>query len=675
MATVDELMKVATNTLANPGQNMSNENRATLGLAPINSSSLQPTKQINYNTPQETPVPNISTLNSEAYGMTDPQKQAQTQVQKLQDLNNALLGEGSYRTEQENLAGLSELKKTQTDLAAQLKAIQNEQQMIPLQMQQEALGRGITTGGLQPLQTGRLRENAIRALSVNSLLEASRGNLTTATELVDRAVKAKFDPIREEIKTKIANLELFMKSPEYTNAEKKQAAAQLRLQQAEERKILKDEEDYKSILDISKTAAKSGASSELLNKISNAKTPIEAINLAGNYLDETLSQILTPTELETLKSLGINLPYGTTKRDAINQAKAKGIDIADAGIVGTYTADQIANAIKNIESGGNYDAKGASGEFGAYQFMPETWKQYSEEYRKSKGLRMSLAPTKENQDAVVKFKIQQWLDAGKSADQIALMWNAGEGATKPKSGVNAMGVPYSTSTYVGKIKEELGKISADAGVVDIDKVKRNLLATNLTKSQRTDLVNLIDTDGVEGLKTWSYSNKLNATERADYDLYDNARAAFQRALFEVDNNDATAGPYKTLWQNAKPYLLMQKDPQYVSLFSIIEQGQAQLRKGYYGTAVTDSEAVNAKRFLIDPQKDDMNTIRLKLIGGQGFLNFVNEAKIARSLGLPKPDIFKYLPTGTTPTNIGGSTQTYSSGQSGSLSSGMKFTIE
>ena len=41
---------------------------------------------------------------------------------------------------------------------------------------------------------------------------------------------------------------------------------------------------------------------------------------------------------------------------------------------------KLAAAIKQVESGGNYDAKGASGESGAYQFMPATWKSWAEKH-------------------------------------------------------------------------------------------------------------------------------------------------------------------------------------------------------------------------------------------------------------------------------------------------------
>jgi putative ABC transport system ATP-binding protein len=66
-------------------------------------------------------------------------------------------------------------------------------------------------------------------LSVSSLLEASRGNIALANDLVDREVKAKFDPVKEEIAAARANLELVLSSPEYTQAEKKRALSALEI--------------------------------------------------------------------------------------------------------------------------------------------------------------------------------------------------------------------------------------------------------------------------------------------------------------------------------------------------------------------------------------------------------------------------------------------------------------
>lgn len=197
----------------------------------INSTVLSSTPSINFTTPTPTPLYPVSTLDSTPPAtLTAPEQKAQTLSDQIQSLYSQDTGQSEYRTQQETAQGVPELQKTQNDLAAKLKSLQNEAQAIPLQLQQESTGRGITAGGLQPIQTAALRNNAIQALSTSSLLEASRGNLTTALNLVDRAVKAKFDPIEEKIKAATANLQLIVNSPEYSLADKNRAQQQLEVQ-------------------------------------------------------------------------------------------------------------------------------------------------------------------------------------------------------------------------------------------------------------------------------------------------------------------------------------------------------------------------------------------------------------------------------------------------------------
>jgi len=128
------------------------------------------------------------------------------------------------------------------------------------------------------------------------------------------------------------------------------------------------------------------------------------------------------------------------------------------------TAEQLAAAIKQHESGGNYNASGGSGESGAFQYTEPTWAQYSGEYTKDKlGQAQSLAPTPANQDAVTVYKIQKWMDSGYTPEQIASMWNAGQGRPDAYKqnwrGTNKYGVKYDTPAYVDSVMGLLGKTS------------------------------------------------------------------------------------------------------------------------------------------------------------------------------------------------------------------------
>jgi hypothetical protein len=127
------------------------------------------------------------------------------------------------------------------------------------------------------------------------------------------------------------------------------------------------------------------------------------------------------------------------------------------------TPEQLANAIKKTESGGNYGIKGASGEHGAYQYMPGTWNKYSSEYAKGTGMTGKVEMTPANQDAVTQFKIKQWKAQGLSDQDIAAKWNSGsEKNWQNKIGVNSKGVPYNTPAYVNKVMGNVQSVSPTA---------------------------------------------------------------------------------------------------------------------------------------------------------------------------------------------------------------------
>lgn len=163
-------------------------------------------------------------------------------------------------------------------------------------------------------------------------------------------------------------------------------------------------------------------------------------------------------------------------------------EIPESAVTG-YSAKDIAASIKQHESGGNYSAKGGSGEFGAYQFMPGTWDAYSAEYLKSQGKEpQSLVPSQANQDAVAEFKIQQWLNQGWDVRQIAAAWNSGSPTWEGKKGTNKQGVKYDVPSYVSAILKGLpsGGIGSWEPKTDTDWIAKAIM----TGEQPPDLKGL-----------------------------------------------------------------------------------------------------------------------------------------------------------------------------------------
>jgi hypothetical protein len=116
--------------------------------------------------------------------------------------------------------------------------------------------------------------------------------------------------------------------------------------------------------------------------------------------------------------------------------------------------DNILLAIRTIESQGNYEAVGWSGEYGAYQWMPESFAQFS--YRYFGELLDITLP--ENQDKVARKKVEELIDKGYTEEQIASIWNSGRPSYEGRIGVNKFGVRYNVPRYVNKFIAVLNQI-------------------------------------------------------------------------------------------------------------------------------------------------------------------------------------------------------------------------
>ena len=122
----------------------------------------------------------------------------------------------------------------------------------------------------------------------------------------------------------------------------------------------------------------------------------------------------------------------------------------------------LAKAIRRTETGGAkdpYNTPGASGEFGAYQFLPTTYKAWAKKHLGDENAPMTV----ENQNRVAYSQIKEWKDQGYNPAQIASMWNSG----KPDRyltggvGVNKKGVAYNVPEYVKKVSDNYRKLTQE----------------------------------------------------------------------------------------------------------------------------------------------------------------------------------------------------------------------
>ncbi len=137
----------------------------------------------------------------------------------------------------------------------------------------------------------------------------------------------------------------------------------------------------------------------------------------------------------------------------------------------------IVQGLAATENGGKLDLNklqaGKSGETKSiFQFMPDTWKEYSKETSGKNNL--PLNPHNEVQ--VVTHKVNEWYDKDiqegytpkEATMRIASRWNAGEqnpDAYKQNyKGTNKEGVAYNTPAYAKKVADYATKFEENSGV-------------------------------------------------------------------------------------------------------------------------------------------------------------------------------------------------------------------
>lgn len=101
-----------------------------------------------------------------------------------------------------------------------------------------------------------------------------------------------------------------------------------------------------------------------------------------------------------------------------------------------------------VESKGNCDARGGSGEVGCLQFLPSTWRMWAVEV-------LGYVPpmTQTNELYVATSMIQKWINQGYNNEQIATIWNSG--GIVHKSGINSHGIAYNTRSYAQAVLKHI----------------------------------------------------------------------------------------------------------------------------------------------------------------------------------------------------------------------------
>lgn len=323
----------------------------TMATGSITSASLAQQSPINFQTPKPTEIPQVPPPPVNTPVLSPSEQQAQDIIGQAQGLQTSLAGKAGYATEQQSVAGVPEQQKLIRDLNAQLIAAHNEANAIPLKVQQNLLtqGRLATAGGIAPEMVGAQRQNAIKILETNSVLAAAQGNLQNAMDMADRAVATKYAPMEADLKAKLANLDLIIKSPQYDAETKARAATALATatKNANDLATAKKNEQDRNDLVTKIIGVNPTITSDQIAALKAAKDPVEAAAVASHL---GLAQEKVPTT-------GVTLSAGQTRFE-IN--KKTGVLEPVASVAAKPTAFQtgaggVSQELQDAINGGTID--------------------------------------------------------------------------------------------------------------------------------------------------------------------------------------------------------------------------------------------------------------------------------------------------------------------------------
>lgn len=236
-----------------------------------------------------------------------PPSPAETKQKSILDRIAALTlgnkGQQQLTNESESAAGVPALTKTTNDLSVQLQglndqatALQNEAlYTIPNQVQLDNKGTGVTKASTTARSADALRVNQIKqgevatqALTLKAAYYAANGNLTLAKDAADKAATAEFQQQQNEIDYQKALLDA--NAPLFKKEGDKEALLEKTKLDDRQRELDQQKNERKNISDVMITAAKYGADSATLKRISESNTYDEAITNAGNAIVDPKAQ-------------------------------------------------------------------------------------------------------------------------------------------------------------------------------------------------------------------------------------------------------------------------------------------------------------------------------------------------------------------------------------------------
>ena len=342
----------------------------------INSSTLTPQPDLSSSLPQPSQpqaqwlnasVPSPQSLIQNAYAPTNTDSKQNDLLTRLATTIGGQQGLTTLTNQYEQQLGVQDLAKKANEASAQLEALNNQSlalqnqynYTIPNQMQESAFGRGITAGGLAPLQAGELRKNQIQqgiiasqALTAKSLYYAANNNLVLAKDSAEKAAKAQYEQQQIGIDALKAQLEAV--KPQLDREEKARALILESELNDRQKQLDYARKDKETILSWAAAATANGATPLQAQEITKANDLNSAFALYAPFAVDPMATQKAILDLEDQRA-GITLKKAQAGQVYANIAKInKEITDLDIGTINNPDAGQYSKALSVILGSGKF---------------------------------------------------------------------------------------------------------------------------------------------------------------------------------------------------------------------------------------------------------------------------------------------------------------------------------
>lgn len=145
-----------------------------------------------------------------------------------------------------------------------------------------------------------------------------------------------------------------------------------------------------------------------------------------------------------------------------------------------------------------------------------------------------------------------------------------------------------------------------------------------------------DTKKAQDLINQYAVKSMKGTILNDFNSFNLISSNLSKVLADWDKLATDSGPYKQWQESGKPFAGVVKDQKWVKFMQGIEENQAKYRNAIYGASLTDNELKSSNRFMVDPSRDDIQTIKTKLQSMQTYAETAKKAYVDVSIGKPSP---------------------------------------